>query len=272
MNSLFREADQMLAEHMPIVTRRLFYMVLIGFFLFNALFLVPSVDMLAARLVVLTPNQAILQGHVWQLVTYIAAPVGGIDLSGAISLLFTLIVLFFFGRLVEERMGSDLFLPFIGLCAVLPALLFTVVALATGRGDLPLMGFDYINLAIITVAILWYPTMVVQFFFLPMQMRMLGFIIGLFMLLVMMSYVRALGPVGGMVASSPMLVTPLVAWWLVRKSLLLERMADWNWRNPFRRGPRVAYRKGGGRTGMGHPGRHSDPDDRYNDPHWRLDQ
>jgi len=90
-------------------------------------------------------------------------------------------------------------------------------------------------------------------------------IYGIFMFFVLFSggflsgSVSHLGHVAGIVAGAIMLKYPQI----------LSYFASL--RVPFfqKKGPKVAYRN---TANMGHPGRHSDPDDRYNDPHWYLDQ
>ncbi|MBI1293118.1 rhomboid family intramembrane serine protease [bacterium] len=268
MNRTFRETDYLLSEHMPIVTRRIFWAIIAAFFIISFAQLIPVGAWLADHLVYLKASQAIFQGNVWQFLLYPFAPSDGGMMASVINTAFTLLMLFFFGRMVEEQMGSRRFLWFLTIVAVLTGVVHCAVSAAVGAAAAPLAGFLPLTLAMLLAIVLWYPDAQVRFmFFIPMPMKFLGFLTAALILLGVLGSVSSYGWPVGFALSLHAIVAPLIAFWLLKRRGVLDFFEDIWWHNPLRRGPKPVRR-----MSMGHPGRHSDPDDRYNDPHWKLDQ
>jgi len=264
----FRETDLLLSDHMPTVTRRLFWAVGISFFLFTILRLSDIGVMIASRLAYLKASEAILQGHLWQFVAYPLAPDPGRIVDSVLATVLNLLMLFFFGRIIEEPMGSRRFFWFLLLTTLLTGFAHALFALGVGATRVPLFGLLPISLALLTAAVIWYPDAIVRFlFFIPMPMKFLGGISAALLLIGVMANVSVAGWPDGYAASVGLVAPPLIVWALLRYARLLDFCEDLWWHNPFRKGPKPVKR-----MSMGHPGRHSDPDDRYNDPHWKLDQ
>ena len=263
MKSFLRETDQFFAEHMPSTTRSVFY-VLVAIYLCMAIIGLALPADLLGRLFVLTPAQAIGQGHVWQFVTYMFS-------HGSLMHLFSnVLILFFFGGLVEQQMGSHRYLCFLLAAGILGGMAHTAVAYALGASRVGLIGFSAAGFAIITAAVMWFPRMrVLVMFLFPVPLRVLAAVFGILLLTVIVDDVRRDGLLGGGVSHLAHIVGILVAVFLIRNPRLLDRLEDLYIPFLMRRRPRMVSRR---RTSMGHPGRHSDPDDLYNDPHWKLDQ
>ena len=265
MKNLLREMDSSLSGYMPPVTRGLFYSLFLCYVLISLLEIIgqgtPFVLEITGRIFELTPNQAIFQGHVWQFLLH------PLNSGGALPLLFYMLTLFFLGGLVENRMGGRRMLWFVVLSAVLTGIVHTAWALAVGLGNFPLLGMGPVDLAMFTVITLWYPRVTIRFMFLiPLQIRVVALVTGILIALDVLSAMSRLGVAAGIAGSIALLSSVPIAIWLVKFPRVLDFFDDTHFPFTRRRPKKVA------RMSMGHPGRHSDPDDLYNDPHWKLDQ
>jgi len=108
----------------------------------------------------LRPADVVRRFHVWQLVTYSLLHAPGIS-----HLLFNCIGIFFFGRLVELRIGTRRYLLFALSCVVAAALGFLLLSAIqdTRRGMFGASGFDF---GVLILCALWYPSMTILFMFL----------------------------------------------------------------------------------------------------------
>jgi membrane associated rhomboid family serine protease len=103
----------------------------------------------------------VMQGEVWRLLTYAF-------LHGSIlHIVFNMLFLFWFGRQVEDHLGSREFLAFYLVAAVLAALVYTAGALA----DLPAHGHLALGasgavMAVLVLAALYNPRQTILLFFL----------------------------------------------------------------------------------------------------------
>jgi membrane associated rhomboid family serine protease len=273
MKQFLRETDQFFAEHMPPVTRKLFYinvLVFVGAMVLRMFG--PVGTAIIDRALVLTPYQAVLQGHVWQFVTYMF-------MHGSFMHLFwNMLALFFFSRLVEQQMGGRRYLWFLLLAGIAGGIAHTALAFIVQATDASpgraapiatgLVGFSGAIFAILTAAVIWFPRMrVLVMFMFPVPLRVMAVIWGLIMMASMIEGIRLYGPMGGPVSELAHAVGVIVGIILVKNPSLLDFFEDA--RIPFLMRPRPRRVS---RVSMGHPGRHTDPDDRYNDPHWKLDQ
>lgn len=273
MRQFLRETDQFFADFMPKVTRRFFYTIIGVFVLSALLYMVFGATTvhpvtgeinrsLADRLLVLVPVQAVLQGHLWQFVTYMFTH------AGLGHLFVNILVLFFFGGLVEQQMGGRRFFWFVIAAGVAAGMAHTAMAFATGNQQTGLVGFSGAVFAILTAAVIWFPRMrVLVMFLFPVPLRVLAAIFGFFMVLSIIEDVRRYGPMGGRVSELAHVTGILMAILMVKVPRVLDFFEDL--RIPFLMRPRPKRVR---RVSMGHPGRHTDPDDLYDDPHWKLDQ
>lgn len=70
----------------------------------------------------LVPEQALLKGYVWQLVTYMF-----LHSSQVTHILFNMLMLWFFGAELEQRWGGKFFLAYYLVCGIGAAILYVVV-------------------------------------------------------------------------------------------------------------------------------------------------
>jgi membrane associated rhomboid family serine protease len=266
MAGVLRDIDNFFSEHMPEVTRRLFYLCiaiyLVDFILRVVLSGAPGVLSLVDRVLVLTPRQAVLQGHLWQFLTYMFT-------HGSFGhLLGNMIGLFFFGGLIEREMGSRRYLWMMLVAGLMGGLMHTTLAFGLGRTGVGLVGFSGAVFALLTAAAMWFPHMrVLVMFVIPVPMRVLAIVFGVIMALGILEELRFGGLMGGSVSHMAHFGGVLAAVLLIRAPRVLDWLEDLYIPGITRRRPRRVRR-----ISMGHPGRHSDPDDLYNDPHWYLDQ
>jgi membrane associated rhomboid family serine protease len=266
MTGFLRETNEFFSRFMAPVTKRVFYVLAFSFIACFILAVlsrsVPAAAFLLDHLYLLTPAQAVLQANVWQFVTYIFAH------YDPFHLLMNVLVLFFFGSLVENRMGGRRYLWLMLLSGAAGGVLHTIAGFALGRPDVSLLGFSGAAYAILTAAVMYFPRMTVNLYFLfPVPMRVMAVFFGIMLGFSIMSDMLAGGVFGGSVSHIAHLAGIFSAIVLIKVPGILDCFEDF--RLP---GQRRRPRKVSGRLGMGHPGRHTDPDDRYNDPHWYLDQ
>ena len=112
----------------------------------------------------LRPNAVLDHGYVWQLVT------GALLHGDLMHLIWNLLGFWFFGRIVEDRLGVRRYLVFCGAAAL--AASFAYVAWAVLRSDVVAMvGSSGAVGAIVVLVAFWQPRMtVLVFFILPMPL------------------------------------------------------------------------------------------------------
>lgn len=270
MNKFLRETDDFFRQYMPDVTRRIFYVLAIAFLALYALNAlggrIPLVQLLVDRVFILTPYQAVLQGHLWQFVTYMFTH------FDFLHLFFNALIFFFFGSMVENYIGSRRFFWFVMLAGVFAAVLHTALAFifdATGPSEnisRGLLGFSAVVYALTVATMVYFPRSTVYvFFFLPMPMAVLGAFILVLLGIDTLASIGA-GTTGrGGIGDIAHAGGAIMGFLMVRYPIILNAACEI--RLPGRR-----RRKGARVISLGHPGRHSDPDDLYDDPHWKLDQ
>jgi len=276
----FRNINGYLSEYLPAQSKRLCYALFLGLFgwillsaLGNALVGggAPGwVRSIADRLLTLSGHQAILQGHVWQFVlpTFTLVPQPGQGPAGvAIGFLLTTAILLMFSRMLEDQEGSDRMFWILATMVVVPSVVYATLDVLT-RFRTPRAGPESLAIGMVVLAGMRNPRAVVHLFMaVPVP---LGFLAAFAASLTGLLYVAEMTRIGVPFATadfSQTITACLIAVVWAYKPQYLEWLEDV--RIPFlmRRRPKKVSR-----MNMGHPGRHSDPDDRYNDPHWRLDQ
>ncbi|MCC6548307.1 rhomboid family intramembrane serine protease [Candidatus Sumerlaeota bacterium] len=267
MKAMFRDAHQSFSSAMPPMTRFLFYATAIGFIATNLLVILtqrnPALAAIVDRIIHLSPVQAIYQGNVWQLLTY---PLnnGGLGMIPIIGLLFTLLIIYQIGSLIESRMSSRRFGWFAVIVVLATGLFYAAYNLLLGQ-SVPYLGSSPIIAALLTAALIWFPRMEINFWGIPMQLRMLIFVFAILLGLDTLRGVTTQGLLRGIIYTLPSYLAIATAYVLIRFRGVLD------WFEGFGGGGRRRSAKVV-RMNMGHPGRHTDADDLYDDPHWKLDQ
>lgn len=126
------------------------------------------------RALVLDPA-AVMQGRVWSLVTYWLVE----DLTTPMSLLFTLILFFFFGPELERRWGAKRLIFFYFMTALGGGLL-TLATWAVGISSAGALGAQSVGLALMVAWALTFPYReILLFFVLPLKgIHMIWFAVG----------------------------------------------------------------------------------------------
>lgn len=126
-------------------------------------------------------NQAILHGQIWRFITYQFLH------AGFFHIFFNMIVLFFFGPMMEQWWGSKRFLAFYLLCGMAGAVVFSfMVWLAPDfvlnlrnvpyASEVPLIGASGALFGVLVGCALAYPKMQVLLIVIPMSMRTMALI------------------------------------------------------------------------------------------------
>lgn len=111
----------------------------------------------------LDPELVLGRGYLWQIVTgaLLHSP------HGVTHILFNCLGIFFFGRMIEMRLGLRRYLMFTLAAAVSASIAYLIFAVL-GSSVLPMVGASGAVLGLLVLAALWYPqTPVLLFFVLP---------------------------------------------------------------------------------------------------------
>jgi membrane associated rhomboid family serine protease len=104
--------------------------------------------------------ESVLNGWVWQLVT-----MAGLHSGERIThLLFNCLFIWFFGRMVENRLTTRQFFGFCLVAAVVGSIFYVAWSLLTGNRA-PALGASGFCMALTVLAAAWYPTTEILFFF-----------------------------------------------------------------------------------------------------------
>lgn len=218
-----------------------------------ALFLVGLIGLVPGAFV-LQPGD-VVRGQLWQLVThgFIHGSLGHLLANG--------LALFFFGSMAEAALGRRAYLAMIFAAIVAAGLAHTIIYLGSAP-SLGLIGFSSAVFAILVGAFFVAPNATVLLYFvIPVKIKVL--VVGLIVLELFLLFrdsggnVSHLGHLAGAFVGLAFFKVPAV------RRLVGGRDDD------DRRGGGSG---GGQRLSMGHPGRNPNASDKYDDPHWRLDQ
>lgn len=149
--------------------------------------------------------------EIWRWVTYAL-----VDYH-VISLLFSLMVLYSFGRLVEQSIGSRRFGVFAAYCIVGGALVYGLMIL-TGSGSSPLTGASSLTIGLVVAAGLLYPEQQVQLMLPPMPVKLKNvamFVVGF---VVILSIAQKVNPA----VSLAQLSGVIVSYFCMKKVSLLD--------------------------------------------------
>lgn len=170
---------------------------LIAIHLFRALLARASPDAWRAvyEIFLLHPERALKSFYIWQLATcaLFHAP-------GLMHLLFNALMIFFFGRMVEQRLGMKSYLYFCLAAAVTSSLAFLLESAILDQVN-PMLGASGVAMGLIVLVALWYPrTTVLVFFVLPMPLwivAVLAVVMNLLMLLELQGGIAHSAHLGG---------------------------------------------------------------------------
>ncbi|MHC4136398.1 MAG: rhomboid family intramembrane serine protease [Planctomycetota bacterium] len=142
----------------------------------------------------LHPERALKSFYIWQLVTC------ALFHAGLWHLFFNALVIFFFGRMVEQRLGMKRYIYFCLAAAVTSSLAFLLESAILGQNN-PMLGASGVAMGLIILAAFWYPrTTVLVFFVLPMPLWVvaaLAVVAELFMLLELQGGIAHSAHLGG---------------------------------------------------------------------------
>lgn len=239
--------------YMPPVTKR-FFIAIVAMFVLQALLTKVAPAVVGA--LALSPQGVFRHFFLWEFVTY------GFLHGGLSHLIFNLIGVFFFSGLVERAMGGRRFTMLILAAIVAGGVAHATVFAFLGGWGTGLVGFSAANFALLAACCVIAPNARVYLYgTIPMTMKWLVILyVGFEVLQVLQNGVdTAISHIAHLAGAA-------TGFLFVKKPHLLDRI-----RPGRRRGPRVVRRKSRPLS-MGHPGRSANADDRYDDPHWRLDQ
>jgi membrane associated rhomboid family serine protease len=193
--------------------------------LFFVLQIIPSVHEFVVTQLAFHPAGVLGGLKLWQPLTFTwpCAAYPGEPLWYLINFVFDIYLLWSFGREMEMRWGSAVFLRFVlftSACAAAPALVFST------RFPEPVLGPWSLNMALVTVVGMMFPGARISFFF--FQMQALYMVIALAVLALMMAVFQgassALAYLGGMAGGYAFL---RVGVWRLRARGVPARVREW---------------------------------------------
>jgi len=104
--------------------------------------------------------EGLLRGKIWQLVTYALVH----DQGGLWHILINCVVFWWFGQMVESRIGTRRFVYFCLASAAVGGLAFVAWGLITGTAS-PVIGASGVTMAQLVLAACWYPRSEILFMF-----------------------------------------------------------------------------------------------------------
>jgi membrane associated rhomboid family serine protease len=133
----------------------------------------PEAARAISRFLELRPSLVVRKLHIWQLVTYALLHAPGIG-----HLLWNCVGIYFFGRLVEQRIGTRRYLFFALATVVAGGLGFLLLSAIQGTRA-PMIGASGFDFGVLVLAALWYPNLtVLLMFILPVPLWALATVLG----------------------------------------------------------------------------------------------
>jgi membrane associated rhomboid family serine protease len=112
-------------------------------------------------------------GYIWQPVTYMFSH----SLRDPFHLIYNMLIVYFFGTQLEPRLGRQRFLQFYFACGLLAALAYLLLSAAVPASrEVPVIGASGAVFGLIIAAMILFPHMQIIFIFVPMTVRVFGFI------------------------------------------------------------------------------------------------
>lgn len=128
------------------------------------------IDARVTRWLALTTGDAASKWQVWRLLTYAFCH----DTNSVLHLLFNMLCLWFFGRSLQERLGSREFVAFYLLAAVVAGLSYLGLHAGLLRDRSLVTGASGATMAVMALFAMWYPRQQVLLFgLLPVEIRWL---------------------------------------------------------------------------------------------------
>jgi len=147
----------------------------------------PAVYDSVAKLLWLHPDDVLSRFEVWQLFTYAL-----FHSPGFWHLLMNALMIWFLGRMVEQRLGPRRFHLFCLGAAVTASLAYLLLEVGVFRRNFPMLGASGVAMGLTVLAALWYPRVTILFMFVfPMPLWLLGVI------LVFLDFIQLMGMSGG---------------------------------------------------------------------------
>ena len=121
--------------------------------------------------------------QLWRLITYQFLH----DISGFGHIFWNMLILFFFGPMLERLWGSKRFLTFYLVCGAMGGVLYPLLALAGWLPKAPLIGASGAILGMLAAGAILFPNMrVLVMFIFPVRLRILAVILALVSILILL--------------------------------------------------------------------------------------
>jgi membrane associated rhomboid family serine protease len=122
----------------------------------------------------LRPSDVLSHGYVWQLVTYIFLH----DTRNILHILFNMLGLWMFGSDLELLWGTRSFIKFFFICGVGAGVIYTLLSLAQGTGDILTIGASGAVYGVLLAYGVLFPDRIIYYVIFPIKARYFVMIMG----------------------------------------------------------------------------------------------
>jgi len=163
---------------LPAMTPAVKMILIINIAVFLPCFLIPAVKQAVFGLFSVFPVDTFMSWQIWRLVTYQFLH------DGVFHILFNMLILYFFGPMLEKMWGSRKFVKFYLICGACGGVLYTLLVMLGYMGSGYLVGASGAIYGMLAAGAVLYPNMRVYFMgFFPIPMKALAIILAVMSLL-----------------------------------------------------------------------------------------
>ena len=163
---------------LPAITPAVKMILIINIAVFLPCFLIPKVQDVIFGLFSVFPANTFMSWQIWRLVTYQFLH------SGVLHILFNMLILYFFGPMLEKMWGTKKFVKFYLICGASGGVLYTLLVRFGYMGSGYLVGASGAIYGMLAAGAVLFPNMRVYFMgFFPIPMKALAIILAVMSLL-----------------------------------------------------------------------------------------
>lgn len=157
---------------MPSVTPVVKWLLIINTAVYIPCYMIPTLNLSVTKWFSVLPANLFMALQPWRIITYqfLHGPI--------LHILFNMLVLFFFGPLVERLWGSKKFLIFYLTCGAMGGILFSILVITNVLGAAPLVGASGAIYGMLAAGAVLFPNLRVYVLgIFPMTLRALAFVV-----------------------------------------------------------------------------------------------
>ena len=163
---------------MPALTPVVKWLLIINVAVFVASFMIRPLGSFVVKWFSVNPENMGTSLQIWRLITYQFLH------GGIYHILMNMLVLFFFGPMLEKHWGSNKFLTFYLICGAMGGVLYTLLVVGGALAPIPLVGASGAIYGMLAAGAVLFPGMIVNLYgIFPLSMRTLAILFAVLSLL-----------------------------------------------------------------------------------------